>query len=100
VIWLDAPDAMPCCNGWRPIHPREPGLAGTRPPRWPSCWSERRPLQPPRPICTSLQDGRAPEQVAQQVIEALPGILRQAPGRPSQPVALVDSDGAITPSLN
>jgi hypothetical protein len=38
--------------------------------------------------------------VAQQVIRALPAILRQRPAAPSEPVALIDSDGAIANSLN
>jgi hypothetical protein len=38
--------------------------------------------------------------VAQQVIAALPAILRQRPAAPTEPIALVDSDGTIAQSLN
>jgi shikimate kinase len=60
---------------------------------------ERRPLYAQADLHI-LQDGRPPAEVAQQVIRALPAILRQRPAAPTEPVALVDSDGAIASSLN
>ncbi|MCX5941795.1 MAG: shikimate kinase, partial [Cyanobacteria bacterium] len=60
---------------------------------------ERRPLYAQADLHI-LQDGRPAAAVAQQVIAALPGILRQRPAAPTEPVALVDSDGASAESLN
>jgi len=99
VIWLDAPDELLLQRLAADPTPR-PLLACPDPAaRLAELLEVRRPLYAQADLHL-LQDGRPPEQVAQQVIEALPGILRQRPTAPTQPVALVDSDGAIAQSLN
>jgi len=100
VVWLDAPtelllqrlmgDATP-----RPLldHP-DPAARLTK------LLSERQPLyaQADLRIC---QQGEPPEQVAQQVLEALPSILKQKAEAPAEgSVLLRNAEGAITQSLN
>lgn len=100
VVWLDAPtelllqrlmgDATP-----RPLlnHP-DPASRLTK------LLSERQPLyaQADLRIC---QQGEPPEQVAQQVLEALPSILKQKAEAPAEgSVVLRNAEGAITQSLN
>ena len=100
VVWLDAPtelllqrlmgDATP-----RPLldHP-DPAARLTK------LLSERQPLyaQADLRIC---QQGEPPEQVAQQVLEALPSILKQKAEAPAEgSVVLRNAEGAITQSLN
>ncbi|MCP9928993.1 shikimate kinase [Cyanobium sp. CH-040] len=46
------------------------------------------------------QERDRPQQVAERVLEGLPGILRQRPQQPDAPVQLEDADGRITRSLN
>ncbi len=99
VIWLDAPDALLLERLGADPTPR-PLLACPNPAaRLAELLQERRPLYAQADLHI-LQDGRPPEDVALQVIEALPAILRQRPAAPTQPVALVDSDGAIASSFN
>ena len=90
VIWLDAPDALLL---------ERLGADPTPRPLLAELLQERRPLYAQADLHI-LQDGRPPEDVALQVIEALPAILRQRPAAPTQPVGLVDSDGAIASSFN
>ncbi len=99
VIWLDAPDALLLERLGADPTPR-PLLACPNPAaRLAELLQERRPLYAQADLHI-LQDGRPPEDVALQVIEALPAILRQRPAAPTQPVGLVDSDGAIASSFN
>ena len=99
VIWLDAPDALLLERLLADPTPR-PLLACPDPAaRLAELLQERRPLYAQADLHI-VQDGSPPDGVAQQVIEALPAILRQRPAAPSQPVALIDSDGAIASSLN
>ncbi len=99
VIWLDAPDALLLERLKADPTPR-PLLACPDPAaRLAALLEQRRPLYAQADLHIR-QDGRPPREVALQVIEALPAILRQRPAAPSQPVALVDSDGAIAHSLN
>ncbi len=99
VIWRDAPDALLLERLGADPTPR-PLLACPNPAaRLAELLQERRPLYAQADLHI-LQDGRPPEDVALQVIEALPAILRQRPAAPTQPVGLVDSDGAIASSFN
>ena len=99
VIWLDAPGALLLERLTADPTPR-PLLACPDPAaRLAELLQERRPLYAQADLHI-LQDGSPPQAVAEQVIRALPAILRQRPAAPSQPVALIDSDGAIASSLN
>ena len=99
VIWLDAPGALLLERLTADPTPR-PLLACPDPAaRLAELLEERRPLYAQADLHI-VQDGRQPAEVAEQVIRALPAILRQRPAAPSQPVALIDSDGAIASSLN
>jgi shikimate kinase len=99
VIWLDAPGEL-LLERLRADPTPRPLLACPDPAaRLAELLQERRPLYAQADL-QILQDGRPPQAVAQQVIQALPAILRQRPSAPSQPVALIDSDGAIASSLN
>ena len=99
VIWLDAPGAL-LLERLRADPTPRPLLACPDPAaRLAELLQERRPLYAQADLHI-LQDGRPAAAVAQQVIAALPAILRQRPAAPSQPVALIDSDGAIASSLN
>ncbi len=99
VIWLDAPDALLLERLTADPTPR-PLLACPDPAtRLAELLQERRPLYAQADL-RILQDGRPADAVAQQVIAALPAILRQRPAAPTEPVALIDSDGAIASSLN
>ena len=99
VIWLDAPDGLLLERLTADPTPR-PLLACPDPAaRLAELLQERRPLYAQADLHI-LQDGRPAAAVAQQVIAALPAILRQRPAAPTEPVALVDSDGASAQSLN
>jgi len=99
VIWLDAPSALLLERLTADPTPR-PLLACPDPAaRLAELLEERRPLYAQADLHIP-QDGRPPAAVAQQVIAALPAILRQRPAAPTEPVALVDSDGTIAQSLN
>jgi len=99
VVWLDAAGAL-LMERLRADPTPRPLLACVDPAaRLAGLLQERRPLYAQADLAI-LQDGRPPEAVAQQVIEALPAILRQRPAAPTQPVALIDSDGAIANSFN
>ncbi len=99
VIWLDAPDALLLQRLTADPTPR-PLLACADPAaRLSELLNERRPLYAQADL-RILQDGRSPQAVALQVIEALPAILRQRPAAPAQPATLIDRDGASAASLN
>lgn len=99
VIWLDAPGEL-LLERLRADPTPRPLLACPDPAaRLAELLQERRPLYAQADL-QILQDGSPPQAVAQQVLRALPAILRQRPAAPSQPVALIDSDGAIASSLN
>jgi len=100
VVWLDAPTELLLQRLMGDATPRplldHPDPAG----RLTKLLSERQPLyaQADLRIC---QQGEPPEQVAQQVLEALPSILKQKAEAPAEgSVVLRNAEGAITQSLN
>ena len=99
VIWLDAPDALLLERLLADPTPRPLLTCPDPAARLAELLQERRPLYAQADLHI-VQDGRPPDGVAQQVIAALPAILRQRPAAPSEPVALIDSDGAISSSQN
>ena len=100
VVWLDAPTELLLQRLMGDATPRplldHPDPAG----RLTKLLNERQPLyaQADLRIC---QQGEPPEQVAQQVLEALPSILKQKTEAPAEgSVVLRNAEGAITQSLN
>jgi len=99
VIWLDAPEPLLLQRLQADPTPR-PLLAGPDPAgRLAELLESRRPLYSQADLHI-LQDARSPEQVAQQVIDALPGILKQRPGLPEGTVQVRDADGGLQSSIN
>jgi len=100
VVWLDAPTELLLQRLMGDATPR-PLLDHPNPAaRLTKLLSERQPLyaQADLRIC---QQGEPPEQVAQQVLEALPSILKQKAQAPAEgSVLLRNAEGAITQSLN
>ena len=100
VVWLDAPTELLLQRLMGDATPR-PLLDHPNPAaRLTKLLSERQPLyaQADLRIC---QQGEPPEQVAQQVLEALPSILKQKAEAPAEgSVVLRNAEGAITQSLN
>jgi shikimate kinase len=61
--------------------------------------AERSPLYRQADLTIS-QDGAPPAVVAEQVLLALPSLIRSRPAPPAQPVLLEGDDGRFTQSLN
>ncbi|MDM7938260.1 MAG: shikimate kinase [Cyanobium sp. CZS 48M] len=99
VVWLDAPEEM-LLERLRADPGQRPLLASTDPAaRLRQLLAERRPLYGQADLRV-LQDGRPPAAVAQQVLEAIPTVLRQREAPPQTPAQLIDENGASTASLN
>lgn len=99
VIWLDAPDALLLQRLAADPTPRPLMQAEDPASRLAELLQERRPLYAQADLHI-VQDGRPPEQVAWQLLEALPGILRQRPTGPAEAVTVLNADGAATDSIN
>lgn len=99
VIWLDAPDSVLLERLQADATPR-PLLATPDPAqRLGDLLAERRPLYAQADLLVR-QQGESPEMVAAQVLQALPGILRDAPRPPAEGISLVQADGQPRRSLN
>jgi shikimate kinase len=99
VIWLDAPDSVLLERLQADATPR-PLLATPDPAqRLGDLLAERRPLYAQADLLVK-QQGESPEMVAAQVLQALPGILRDAPRPPVEGISLVQADGQPRRSLN
>ncbi|MFN4867865.1 MAG: shikimate kinase [Cyanobium sp.] len=99
VVWLDAPaEQLRARLGSDPT-PRPLLQADDPGSRLRQLLTERQPLyaQADLHVC---QRQEQPPQVAQLVLEALPGILRERPEAPLQPALLQHQGGEITSSLN
>lgn len=99
VVWLDAPAERLLARLRKDPSPR-PLLNSADPEgRLRALLAQRLPLYGQADLRIPQGDEPARE-VAEHVLEALPGILRQRPQPPSNGVRLQDSDGRITPTLN
>lgn len=99
VIWLDAPEAVLLARLRADPTPR-PLLADPDPAgRLSQLLAERRPLYAQADLHIG-QGMESPEGVAAQVLEALPGILREAPQPPEEGITLRHADGHTSSSLN
>ena len=81
MVWLDAPDAMLLQRLEADPTPRPLMEAEDRAERLAALLAERRPLYAQADL-RILQDGRPPEQVAEQILEALPSIIKERAAPP------------------
>jgi shikimate kinase len=99
VIWLDAPEAVLLARLEADPTPR-PLLADADPAgRLRQLLAERRPLYAQADLHIP-QGMESHEGVAARVLEALPGILREAPQPPKEGITLRHADGHTSSSLN
>lgn len=99
VIWLDAPEGLLLRRLQADPSPR-PLLADPDPAgRLRQLLGKRRPLYAQADLHV-LQAGHSPEEVATQVLEALPAVLREPCAPPSEATRLERSDGQPCDSLN
>ncbi|MEY3750990.1 MAG: hypothetical protein RLZZ186_1409, partial [Cyanobacteriota bacterium] len=61
--------------------------------------SQRRPLYAQADLHI-VQDGRAPEQVADQILEALPSVLKERSSAPDHQLQVVNEAGEVGRSIN
>jgi shikimate kinase len=99
VVWLDAPNDLLLArlqgdSTERPLLQTQDPAA-----RLAVLLADRQPLYAQADLHIR-QQGESPEAVAQQVLEALPAILKDRPEAPAEPVRLETGDGTITQSLN
>ncbi|MFM8526016.1 MAG: shikimate kinase [Vulcanococcus sp.] len=99
VIWLDAPE--PLLLERLSADPTPRPLLQTSDPaaRLAELLAQRRPLYRQADLVIE-QDGGSPQQVAAQVLAALPSLLKETPKPPLSPVQLEDADGNPAMSLN
>jgi shikimate kinase len=99
VIWLDAPDELLLERLSADPTPRPLLQADDPAGRLAALMAERRPLYAQADLHI-LQDGRSPEQVAAQILEALPGILKERSSAPEHTLQVVDEEGELRSSIN
>ena len=99
VIWLDAPDALLLERLSADPTPRPLLQADDPAARLATLMAERRPLYAQADLHI-VQDGRSPEQVAAQILEALPGILKERSSAPDHTLQVVDEAGELRSSIN
>lgn len=99
VVWLDAPADLLLERLSSDPTPRPLMQAPDREARLQALLEQRRPLYAQADL-RLLQTGEAPDQVAAQVLDAIPSVLKQKEAPPEQPVLLENADGHITSSLN
>ena len=99
VVWLDAPEAE-LLRRLAADPTRRPLLDGHDPAgRLQALLQERRPLYAQADLAV-VQEGGQPSEVALQVLEALPAILRDPALAPVDPARLQDADGQARGSFN
>lgn len=99
VIWLDAPDALLLERLSADPTPRPLLQADDPAARLAALMAERRPLYAQADLHI-VQDGRSPEQVAAQILEALPSILKERSSAPEHTLQVVDEAGELRSSIN
>ena len=99
VVWLDAPAELLLARLDSDPTPRPLLQADDVASRLRQLLAERQPLYAQADLHVR-QRQEQPPQVAQLVLEALPGILRARPEAPQQPALLQNQGGQITTSLN
>ena len=99
VIWLDAPDALLLERLSNDPTPRPLLQADDPAARLATLLAERRPLYAQADLHI-LQDGRPADQVASQILEALPGVLKERTAAPEHRLQVVNEAGEVGRSIN
>jgi shikimate kinase len=99
VVWLDAPEELLLQRLAADPTPRPLMAAADPAARLRELLDQRRPLYAQADL-RILQDGRPPAQVAHQVLEALPAILKEREAPPLGQLQVVHDSGAVGTSIN
>jgi shikimate kinase len=99
VVWLDAPEELLLQRLAADATPRPLMAAPDPAARLRELLEQRRPLYAQADL-QIVQDGRPPEQVAAQVLEALPAILKEREAPPLGQLQVVNDSGAVGTSIN
>ena len=99
VIWLDAPEALLLERLNRDPTPRPLLQANDPASRLAALLAQRRPLYAQADLHI-VQDGRAANQVAAQILEALPGVLKERTGAPQHRLQVINEAGEVGSSIN
>jgi shikimate kinase len=99
VVWLEAPAPLRLERLRADPTPRPLLRADDPAARLGELLAERHPLYCQADLQVQ-QGGEDPAQVAQQVLTALPAILKEPATAPEDPVRLQNGDGEMTASLN
>ncbi len=99
VIWLDAPEALLLERLRADPTPRPLMEAPDPAARLAELLEQRRPLYAQADLHIQ-QDGRPPDQVAAQILEALPGLIKQRSAPPEHRLEVVNEAGERGPSIN
>ncbi len=99
VIWLDAPDAVLLERLAADPTPRPLMEAPDPAARLADLLEQRRPLYAQADLHIQ-QDGRPPAQVAAQILEALPSVLKQREAPPEHRLEVVNEAGERSRSIN
>ena len=99
VIWLDAPDALLLERLSADPTPRPLMQSEDPAQRLAELMGQRRPLYAQADLHI-VQDGRAPNQVAEQILEALPGVLKERTAAPQHRLQVRNEVGEVGHSIN
>ena len=99
VIWLDAPETLLLERLQADPTPRPLMAAADPAQRLSELLAQRRSLYAQADLHI-LQDGGTPEQVADQILEALPGVLKERSAAPKHQLQVVNEAGEVGRSIN
>jgi shikimate kinase len=99
VIWLDAPEALLLERLRADPTPRPLMEAPDPAARLAELLEQRRPLYAQADLHIQ-QDGHPPDQVAAQILEALPGLIKRRSAPPEHRLEVVNEAGERGPSIN
>ena len=99
VIWLDAPDALLLERLSADPTPRPLMQSEDPAQRLAELMGQRRPLYAQADLHI-VQDGRPPDQVAEQILEALPGVLKERSAAPQHRLQVRNEAGEVRNSIN
>jgi shikimate kinase len=99
VIWLDAPDALLLERLSSDPTPRPLLQAEDPAGRLAALLAERKPLYAQADLHI-VQDGGPAEQVASQILEALPSVLKERTAAPQHRLQVVNDAGELSNSIN
>ena len=99
VIWLDAPDALLLQRLSADPTPRPLMQSEDPAQRLAELMGQRRPLYAQADLHI-VQDGRPPDQVAEQILEALPGVLKERSAAPQHRLQVRNEAGEVRNSIN